>query len=180
MSKLLKITGIALALVAVLALLGATTILAQELDLPTVNGLIQPGPVNQGQNQPGPGMHLMMVDQATMHAAIADALGISVAELEAELAAGKTVAQLAQELGVDFAVVRAAMDAVHAAALQQAVADGLITQEQADWMLSHRGGMNGNGNGYGNGNGGQGQGGGRHGGMGQHGGNSGDCPYMTP
>lgn len=177
MSKFMKIVGIALALVAVLALLGVTTILAQDLELPAVNGLTQPGPM-QGQNQPGPGMHLMMVDQATMHAAIAEALGISVADLEAELAAGKTVAQLAQELEVDFAVVRAAMDAVHAAALQQAVADGLITQEQADWMLSHRGGMNGNGNGYGSGN--QGQGGGMHGGMGQHGGNGGDCPYMTP
>lgn len=184
MSKFMKITGIALALVAVLALIGATTILAQGP--PTNNGRM-----NQGQNQPNTGLHVMAVDETIMHEAIANALGISVTELEAALDAGQTPALLAQELGVDFTDVLAAMDAVHIAALQQAVADGLITQEQADWILSHRGGANGQANGQGMGIQGQGfRGGGMNGrmgngagqgqGFGNQAGNNGVCPYATP
>ncbi len=168
MSKFVKIAGIALVLVAVLAVIGATTILAQGPS--GSNGWMHPGQMNQGQNQPGSGQHLMMVDQADMHAAIADALSMSVADFEAALAAGQTPYDLAVARGVDFADVLAAMDAVHAAALQDAVAAGLITQEQADWMLSRRGGMNGQG--Y------QGGQGGMHGGMGQQGGHGGICPYQ--
>jgi hypothetical protein len=51
-----------------------------------------------------------------MQAAIAGALGITVEELEAERAAGKTVATIAQERGVSLDAVRAAMQGVHPAA----------------------------------------------------------------
>ena len=47
--------------------------------------------------------------QDQMHQAAATALGISVDELEAQLAEGKTVAQIATERGVDLATVQAAM-----------------------------------------------------------------------
>ena len=50
-----------------------------------------------------------------MEEAIAGALGITHDELEAALAAGRTVPQLAQERGVDFATVQAAMQKVHEA-----------------------------------------------------------------
>ncbi|MBI2765945.1 MAG: hypothetical protein HYX53_08560 [Chloroflexi bacterium] len=50
-----------------------------------------------------------------MHEAVARALGISVDELNAQLAAGKTVAQIAAEKGIDMATVRSAMQAAHAA-----------------------------------------------------------------
>lgn len=76
----------------------------------------------------------MVVDQAEMHAAIANALGISVEAFETAIDEGQTLVDIAEAQGVDLADVRAAMDEVHAAALQQAVEDGLITQEQADWM----------------------------------------------
>lgn len=46
-----------------------------------------------------------------MHAAAAAALGISVTDLEAQLDAGKTIAQIAQERGVDLTTVQAAMKA---------------------------------------------------------------------
>jgi len=44
-----------------------------------------------------------------MHAAAAAALGITVEDLEAQLDAGKTVAQIAEERGVDLATVQAAV-----------------------------------------------------------------------
>ena len=49
------------------------------------------------------------VRQDQMHQAAATALGISVDELEAQLAEGKTVARIATERGVDLATVQAAM-----------------------------------------------------------------------
>jgi len=166
MKTLLKISGIIAALVVLFAV--------------TVAAFAQ-GPANAagsaGGNQTpaNTNLNLNLVDESVMHAAIADALGISVDELEAALAAGETPATLALELGVDFAEVRAAMDAVHDAAIQQAVADGLITQEQADWLLSHRGGQAGQQGGSANGAGSRGG----HG-AGGNGGNGGICPNVTP
>lgn len=50
-----------------------------------------------------------------MHEAAAKALGITVTDLEAQLDAGKTVAQIAQERGVDLTTVQAAMQAARPA-----------------------------------------------------------------
>jgi hypothetical protein len=109
-----------------------------------------------------------------MHVAIAEALGMSLEDFEAALAEGKTPYTLALELGVDFADVREAMDSLHAAALEQATADGLITQERANWMQG-RGTAGNNGAGRmarGAGNMVQGSG--------NQGGYSGECLYQTP
>jgi hypothetical protein len=75
----------------------------------------------------------------TMFDTAAEALGLTPEELFAELRAGKSPAEIAEEQGVD---VEALYDAMNAArgeamqqALQQAVEDGRITQEQADQMI---------------------------------------------
>ncbi len=51
--------------------------------------------------------------QATMHEAAATALGITVAELDAQLAAGTTMADIAATKGVDLATLRATMQGAH-------------------------------------------------------------------
>lgn len=84
----------------------------------------------------GPGGLSEYVDQAAVDEAIAAALGITVEELEAARAEGQTVADLAEELGVDMADVNAAVQAAKEEALAAAVANGDITQEQADRILS--------------------------------------------
>ncbi|MFN8633075.1 MAG: hypothetical protein U0893_04410 [Chloroflexota bacterium] len=90
------------------------------------------GPWSGGPTGVGPGGA-----GGTMHAAIAAALGMSTDELFAALRSGKTVAQIAQEKGVDFeTVVKAALDA-HDKALDAQVAAGRLTREQADWMDAH-------------------------------------------
>jgi len=172
MNKFFKISGIVAVLVAVVAFAGVTTTFAQGNQPDDVT----PRGRNQVQDNTNAGMGLMAVDEATMHAAIAEALGLSIEDFEAAIAEGKTPFILAQELGIDFADVQAAMDAVHVDALQQAVTDGLVTQEQADWILSHRGGQSGQGNGMNRGlndspMGGRGQG--------NESGNNGDCIYQT-
>ncbi len=48
-----------------------------------------------------------------VHDAVAKALGITVDELKADLEAGKTIPDIAQEKGVDMTAVTAAMQAAH-------------------------------------------------------------------
>ena len=73
----------------------------------------------------------------------AKVLGISVEELQAAREEGKTMETLISELGLDAATVRENMQAAYKEAVQQAVSDGVITQEQADQILSGGFGMRG-------------------------------------
>jgi len=67
--------------------------------------------------------------------AVAGALGISVEELEAAREEGKTLRDLAEEQGVDLADVQAAMEAARLEAIEQAIADGVITEEMAEQII---------------------------------------------
>ena len=73
----------------------------------------------------------------------AKALGITVEELQAAREEGKTMETLISELGLDAATVQENMQAAYQEAIQQAVSDGVITQEQADQMISGGFGMRG-------------------------------------
>ncbi len=142
MNKFWKFSGVFAVLVAVVAFVGVTSAFAQGPNQP--DGMTPLG-MNQAQNGAGVGMGLMAVDEDAMHEAVAAALGLTLDEFEARVADGENAYTVALELGIDFAVVQAAMDAVHEAAFQQAVDDGLVSQEQAGLMLSHRGGQSGQG-----------------------------------
>jgi polyhydroxyalkanoate synthesis regulator phasin len=65
----------------------------------------------------------------------ADELGMTVPDLVSELQDGKTIAEVAADKEVDPQVIVDAFVAQHTEWLNQAVADGRITQEQADQML---------------------------------------------
>ena len=101
-----------------------------------------------------------------MEKAMADALGLSVSAFEARHDAGETFYQIALAEGFSAEEIPALMQEARDNALDAAAKDGVITQEQADWMKSRgfgRGGMMyGNGNGtcpmYGDGSGFQGYG----------------------
>jgi hypothetical protein len=71
----------------------------------------------------------------TMPSILAEELGMTLDELSAALAEGKTVAAIAAQQGVSLEDLVAALVAERAEDLSQAVADGRLTQEQADWML---------------------------------------------
>jgi len=68
--------------------------------------------------------------------AAATALGLSKEELKTELKGGKTVAQVAQEKGVDPQTVVTAVSGAMNAAIDQAVTDGKLTAQQAATMKS--------------------------------------------
>lgn len=133
-----KKVGIGLLLGVLLLGTVATTAFAQSArgEVGRVDILIGDG---DDWGPPGPRGVSGLVDIDTMHAAIADALGISVDALEEALAEGVSIVDLADELGVEMDLVRDAMQAVHDDALAKAVEDGLLTQEQADWLRERMG-----------------------------------------
>ena len=77
--------------------------------------------------------------QGTMQSVTAETLGMTVEELEAAQADGKRLPEIAEEQGVEITAVTEAIKAAFAEAVAQAVADGAITQAQADQILSHEG-----------------------------------------
>jgi len=109
----------------------------------------------QGPNPPdqnGTGfmgsMHAWMQKyEDVIHQPIADALGMSVADFEAAHDGGKSLAVLADEHKVPFDKVQEAMKTGRDAAIKLAVADGVITQAQAEWMLQRMQNMPGFGQG---------------------------------
>ena len=69
----------------------------------------------------------------------AKALGITVAELQADYNEGKPLSVIVYELKLDPATLRANMQTAYKDAIQQAVSDGVITQDQANQLQNERG-----------------------------------------
>lgn len=85
--------------------------------------------------------------------AIAPKLGLSVDALQTELVAGKTLWQVAEAKGFSLTQFQSMLLEAKKEALSKMVADGVITQAQADWMLSRMNWMFQNGGGFGSGRG---------------------------
>jgi hypothetical protein len=79
--------------------------------------------------------------------ALAAKLGIIEKDIEDALASGKSMYQIALDNGVKEADVTALLTAVHTTAFDKAVADGILTRAQADFMLQR---MTANGFNFGN------------------------------
>jgi hypothetical protein len=107
----------------------------------------------------------------TMYNEVAEALGLTPEELFSELHDGATLAEIAEEQGVEMEAVREAMEAARGELMEQAIAqaveNGRLTQGQADWLLEglEQGFLPG-GRGFGGGHGGRPGHGGRGRGMG--------------
>jgi hypothetical protein len=99
------------------------------------------GPM-MAQGQIGP-LHTNMVE------AFAAKFGLTVDEINTRLAAGERMYDIALSAGVAADEFPALMQEVRNQAISAALADGVITQDQADWMLSHAFGRGGFGQGVG-------------------------------
>lgn len=161
-NKMLLVIGGLLAALLVVGIVGATSVYAQE-------------PVNMLQQGRGPGGGGRGLSDAALDA-VAKVLGMTTDEVSSALQGGKTLQDLATEKGVAIEDVQAAIQAVRVTEMReqiaQAVADGTMTQEKADWLLEGLdNGFMGGGNGFGRG--------GFGGGM--RGPGNGDCPMVqTP
>lgn len=117
---------------------------------------------------------MMQNGQGVLHTyivnAFAEKLDLTVEDINTRLAAGETMSDIAASTGIKAEDFPALMLEVRSDALDAAVAAGVITQEQADWMLSRGFGRGGMGNGTCTGDGAQnGAQGGGHGMMGLNG-----------
>ena len=134
--KSILIGGVLVALL-VIGVIGATSVYAQgPTTTPTAP---QPGTSSTTPGQAGPGnRHGHGLGQPELDAA-AKALNMTSAELATALQSGKTLEQLAQDANVDIQTVKDAIQAAHVtemrSRIQQAVTDGTITRENADWLL---------------------------------------------
>lgn len=103
-----------------------------------------------------------ILDQDEMKAVVADVLGMTVEELEAVQEDGTTLPELLEQQGVTVEELQAALQAAYEEAVAAALAEGTITQEQADQLIERglqRGGRGGGPRGGGSGpRGGFGQG----------------------
>ncbi|MEW5829937.1 MAG: hypothetical protein AB1846_13675, partial [Chloroflexota bacterium] len=82
--------------------------------------------------------------------ALAQKLGLTEEQVEDLLASGVPMYQIALDNGVAEADLPAFFTEVHTVAFEKAVADGVLTQEQADWMLQRMNSMYASGYGFGN------------------------------
>lgn len=150
--KYWKMSLVAIIMVAVVAAAGFSIARAQDGEPPVATEEVYPFGGHMGRgghfgghggygmyDWDGDGPEYLMHDD--MMAAFAEALGLSVDALEARLDAGETMADIAQSEGMSRDEFFTLMQDVRSQALEQAVEDGSITQEQADWMLDHMGGF---------------------------------------
>jgi len=100
---------------------------------------------------PGDGRGLGLVELQVA----AEALDMTTDELITALQSGKTLEQVAEDAGVDLQDVQDAIRAAHETELRarigQAVSDGTMTQDKADWLLEglEKGFLDGPGFGFG-------------------------------
>ena len=110
---------------------GTTTVFADDSNPPLPFG--ERGPGGPGGPRGGRGL-----DGAALEA-VAGVLDMSTDDLSAALEEGKTLAELADEAGVDIQEIRNALSAVRAESMRERIAQALeedtITQEHADWLL---------------------------------------------
>ena len=82
-----------------------------------------------------------LMEYIDQEALMADALGISVDDLQAAREADKSLSTLFDELGLEPEAVREAVQTAYEKAVQEAVSAGVITQAQADQILEGDGGL---------------------------------------
>lgn len=127
MKKILMIT--VLGLIAVAAFVVTTPVLAQ--DSAPEAPVYGPGWMMGGYYGDYSAMHTIMVEL------FAGKTGLSVDEVNASLASGMSLSQIAEEQGMSAEDFYAWMAEAHDKALDRAVEQGLLTQEQVDWMQQH-------------------------------------------
>jgi hypothetical protein len=136
MNKLVK--SLAIIAVVVIALGTTSSVFAQTTGPGTRGGY--GGGLRNGRGTGGAmfGEPLQAGDDGMLHdyfiAAYAEELDIDAEELETRLAAGETMSEISGMTLEDFKLL---MAEVRTEVIAQALADGVITEERAEWLESH-------------------------------------------
>lgn len=163
--KSLKFTGIFVIVVVALGVLGIGLVFAQQPTQSPWGSFGPGGMMGNGWNGNGMmsgtmmmggyskygmdtdlmnGMHQWRTGTGGMHTLVwdrlAEALGLSTEELNAELSSSKTLAQIAEEKGISQDELSVTMETAVQFGLDEAVTEGVLTQEQANAMLAQMSG----------------------------------------
>ncbi len=136
-SKILAILAVGVVVIA-LGIAGFSFATAQASDsplarfAPALGESVQPFFHGRGPGRPGPGGDFDGPLSEYVQQATADILGLSVDELQAAREAGTPMSELLENAGLTAEEFRTALEAAMPELLAQAVADGELTQEQAD------------------------------------------------
>jgi len=95
------------------------------------------GGMGNRANFAGEGYHMKGVLHEYMFTALSQAFGLTTEELQSRYDAGETPWQIAESLGLSAEEFNDLMIEARSSAINQALADGVITAEQANWMLEH-------------------------------------------
>jgi hypothetical protein len=133
--KLCAVLGVVGALALLLGGLGGLSSVSAQEVVPETEG----NPLGEALGR-GPGLFgFGRGGEWTMFNEAADVLGLTPEELFTELHAGKTVPEVAEAQGVEMEELQETLSAVREEAMRgrivQAVEEGVISQEQADWLL---------------------------------------------
>lgn len=162
-NKIPMLIGGFLAVLVVVGAVGAGIAYADDSTPPTISSLPA-----EGRGHGGP-----RLSDAELEAA-SRVLGMTTDEISAALKDGRTLEDLATQAGVDYADLQEALQAVRRAEMrariEQAVTDGTMSQDKADWLLDglDKGYLDGHGFGFG------------PGGRGGHGQPPAEAPAVTP
>ncbi|MEM7112891.1 MAG: hypothetical protein AAF614_10700 [Chloroflexota bacterium] len=143
---------IIVAVVALMAVAGATMAFAQEAPaVDAVLNLVQDegtpedgargprngnGERNGGRNSELRELAMQIFDKDAEKAIVADMLGMTVEELDAAKEDGARLSELAEQAGVDVDSIKEAVQAYREGAVADAIADGTITEEQGEQLLN--------------------------------------------
>lgn len=135
MSKYWKV-GLIAVVVAGLAFGAVATVAAQGDGPPKVEGgeAWHGGP-GFGQGR-GPSNGVLAEYADIMHEAIAEFLGISTEELEQARQDGVPMHDLVAEGNLDFEELRTVMQAAREQMIEEALADGVISEDRAEWLTT--------------------------------------------
>lgn len=149
---------VALALVVLLSAAAIGVVMAQDTDPGTPGSPACPY-CGTGERFQGRGAGNGQLSEY-MHAAFAEALGISQEDFDARIQAGETMFEIATSLGFETEGFIELHEQARLAALEMAFEDGALDADQFEWMKDRMG--DGSGSGFGGRGSGRGQG--RHGG----------------
>lgn len=124
------------AAVGYLAFLGVGTAQAWSGDAQACTGDCQAGP-RAGWTDGAPRMGILSDYENILDSALAEVLNMSEGDIQAARDSGTTWVELASQQGVSLDAVQSAIADAHQAMIDQALADGAITQAQADAMSAH-------------------------------------------
>lgn len=113
--------------------IGVVTILAMAFGAVTIASADEHNPPQRQRGQKDGPFHELFLEN------LAEALGTTSDDLQSRIESGEKLPDIAAEYGYEGEALKELMDSVKQATVDEALAEGLITEEEAEKILAHSG-----------------------------------------